>query len=120
MSIQWGRVVLAAFVMELVLIGIAVPLFVQGYGQMLVYVIPPASLVATFMITVWLGRAIASRFVLHGALIGVVGTVMYVALTRGQPEPWQYLAAHVLKVVGGAAGGLVLAQRRGTASASVG
>src|SRR5258708_13760588 len=103
MSILWGRVVLAAFVMELVLIGIAVPLFVQGYGRMLVYVIPPASLVATFVITVWLGRAIASRFVLHGALIGVVGTIMYVALTRGQPEPWQYLAAHVLTVFGGPA-----------------
>jgi hypothetical protein len=106
--------------MEVILIGIAVPLSMWGYGQMLVYVIPPASFLATFVITVWLGRAIASRFVLHGALIGVVGTVMYVALTRGQPEPWQYLAAHVLKVVGGAAGGLVLAQRRGTASASVG
>lgn len=119
MSIQWGRVVLGAFVMELALIGIAVPLFALGYGQTLVYVIPPASFVATFMIAVWLGRAIESRFVLHGALIGVVGTVMYVALTRGQPEPWQYLAAHVLKVVGGAAGGLVLAQRRGTASASI-
>jgi hypothetical protein len=49
MSIQWGRVVLAAFVMELVLIGIAVPLFTQGYGQLLVYIIPPASLVATFL-----------------------------------------------------------------------
>jgi len=79
-----------------------------------VYIIPPASLVATFLITLWLGRAITSRFVLHGALIGVVGTVMYVALTRGRSEPWQYRAAHVLKVVGGAAGGFVLAQRHGT------
>lgn len=120
MSIRWGRVLLAAFVMELVLIGIAVELFVLGYGQLLIYVIPPVSLVATFAITVWLGRAFASRFVLHGALIGVAGTVMYVALTRGQPEPWPYLAAHALKVVGGAAGGFVLARRHGTASASVG
>ena len=38
--------------------------------------------------------------------------LMYVALTRAQPEPWQYLVAHALKVVGGAAGGMVLARRR--------
>jgi hypothetical protein len=50
--------------------------------------------------------------VLHGALIGVVGTLIYVALTRAQPEPWQYLVANALKVVGGAAAGVVLAHRQ--------
>jgi hypothetical protein len=49
---------------------------------------------------------------LHGVLIGVVGTLMYVGLTRAQPEPWQYLVAHALKVVGGAAGGMVLMRRQ--------
>jgi hypothetical protein len=112
MSIQWGRVVLAAFLMELVLFAIAIPLFLSGAGRVLVYVVPPAALIATFAVTVWLGRRITSKFVLHGALIGVVGTLLYVALTRAQPEPWQYLLAHALKVVGGAAGGMVLARRR--------
>ncbi len=73
---------------------------------------PPAALIATFAITVWIGRWIKAKFVLHGVLIGVVGTLMYVGLTRVQPEPWQYLVAHALKVVGGAAGGLVLARRQ--------
>ena len=120
MSIQWGRVLLAAFVMELVLIAIAVPLFKSGAGRVLVYVIPPAALIATFAITVWLGRKINSKFVLHGTLIGIVGTLMYIALTRAQPEPWQYWVAHALKVVGGAAGGMVLARRQtaGTSAAS--
>jgi hypothetical protein len=112
MSIQWGRVLLAAFLMELVLFAIAIPLFLSGAGRVLVYVVPPAALIATFAVTVWLGRRITSKFVLHGVLIGVVGTLMYVALTRAQPEPWQYLVAHALKVVGGAAGGMVLAQGR--------
>ena len=48
MSIQWGRVVLAAFVMEVILIAIAVPLALSGYGDSLAYVIPPAALIATF------------------------------------------------------------------------
>ena len=116
MSIQWGRVLLAAFLMELVLFAIAIPLYLNGAGRVLVYVVPPAALIATFGITVWLGRGIASRLVLHGVLIGVAGTLMYIALTRGGPEPWQYLLAHALKVVGGAAGGVVLARRRQAAT----
>jgi hypothetical protein len=112
MSIQWGRVLLAAFLMELVLFAIAVPLYLSGAGRVLVYVVPPAALIATFAMTVWLGRKITSKFVLHGVLIGVVGTLLYVGLTRAQPEPWQYLVAHALKIVGGAVGGMVLARRQ--------
>ena len=117
MSIQWGRVLLAAFLMELVLFAIAVPLFLSGKGRVSLYVVPPAALLATYAFTVWLGRKIKSKFILHGALIGVVGTLMYVGLTRAQPEPWQYVVANALKVVGGVAGGMVLARRR-TATSS--
>jgi hypothetical protein len=112
MSIQWGRVLLAAFLMEVVLFAIAVPLYLGGEGRVLVYVVPPAALLATFAITVWIGRGIKSNFVMHGVLIGVVGTLMYVGLTRAQPEPWQYWVAHALKVVGGAAAGMALARRQ--------
>ena len=112
MSIQWGRVLLAAFLMEVVLIAVALPLFLSGAGRTLVYIIPPLALVATFAVTAWLGRRIKTNFVLHGVLIGVVGTLMYIALTRAQPEPWQYWVAHALKIVGGAAGGMVLARRQ--------
>jgi zinc transporter ZupT len=119
MSIQWGRILLAAFLMELVLVAIAIPLTLSGAGGALTYVIPPASFVATFAITVWLGRRFTSRPVLHGALIGVAGSLMYVALTRAAPEPWPYLLAHALKVAGGAAGGLVLAGRPATTQFAV-
>ena len=112
MSIQWGRVLLAAFLMELVLFAIAVPLFLSGAGQVNFYVVPPVALVSTFAVTLWLGRGIRTNFVLHGVLIGVVGTLMYIALTRAQPEPWQYWLAHALKVAGGAAAGMVLARRQ--------
>ena len=112
MSIQWGRVLLAAFLMELVLFALALPLNLSGRGRVNLYVIPPAALIATFAVTVWLGGRIKSRFVLHGVLIGVAGTIMYVALTRAQPEPWQYLVGNGLKIVGGAAAGVFLAQRQ--------
>jgi len=116
MSIQWGRVLLAAFLMELVLFAIAVPLNLTGAREVALYVVPPAALIATFAFTMWLGRGIVSKFVLHGVLIGIAGTLMYVALTRGRPEPWQYLVANALKVVGGAAGGMVLTRRRQAAT----
>jgi hypothetical protein len=116
MSIQWGRVLLAAFLMELVLLAIAVPLDISGARQVALYVIPPFALVATFAFTVWLGRGISSKLVLHGVLIGIVGTLIYVGLTRARPEPWQYLVANALKIVGGAAGGMFVAQRRRAAS----
>jgi hypothetical protein len=112
MSIQWGRILLAAFLMELVLFAIAVPLNLSGKGRVALYVVPPMALIATFAITMWLGRGISSKLVLHGVLIGIAGTLMYVGLTRGSPEPWQYIVANALKIVGGAAGGMVLAWRR--------
>jgi hypothetical protein len=116
MSIQWGRVLLAAFLMELILFALAVPLSLGGARRVALYVIPPVALFATFAATVWLGRGIVSKLVLHGVLIGMVGTLMYVALTRGRPEPWQYIVANALKIVGGAAGGMVLARGRRAAT----
>ncbi|HEV7967159.1 MAG TPA: hypothetical protein VGP19_06310 [Candidatus Acidoferrales bacterium] len=116
MSIQWGRVLLAAFLMELVLFAIAIPLNLSGARRVALYAVPPAALVATFFVTVWLGRAIGSKFVLHGVLIGVVGTLMYIGLTRARPEPWQYLVANALKIVGGASAGVVLARRQGVSN----
>jgi len=98
--------------MELVLFAIAVPLYLSGAGRINFYVVPPVALAATFAITVWLGRGIKSNFVLHGVLIGIVGTLMYIGLTRAQPEPWKYWVAHALKVVGGAAAGMLLARRQ--------
>jgi hypothetical protein len=120
MRIQWGRVLLAAFLMEVVLITIAVPVSLSGAGWVLVYVVPPAALIATFGVTVWIGQRIESRLVLHGILIGIAGTVMYVGLTRAEPEPWPYVVGHVLKMVGGAAGGAFLARRRAAANTTSG
>lgn len=116
MPIHWGRILLAALLVELVLLAIALPLNMRGARQIALYTIPPASLIATYAFTVWLCKGIASKLVLHGALIGVAGTLMYVALTRGRPEPWQYVLANALKIVGGAAGGWVLAHRRAAAT----
>jgi putative membrane protein (TIGR04086 family) len=76
------------------------------------YTAPPGSFVTCFLGALWVGRRIESRFALQGALVGVVAALIYVALTRAQPEPFAYIMAHVLKVVGGACGGFVAQRRR--------
>jgi hypothetical protein len=53
--------------MEPVLFAIAVPLYLAAAGRVNLYVIPPAALVATFAVTVWLGRSLKSKFVIHGS-----------------------------------------------------
>jgi hypothetical protein len=56
MSIQWGRVLLAALLMELILFAIAIPLNLIGATRAELYSLPPAAFIATFAVTVWLGQ----------------------------------------------------------------
>jgi putative membrane protein (TIGR04086 family) len=109
--IHWVRVLIGGFLAEVSVIAVVIPVAL-AYGQhLLPYVAPPASLVMCFLFALWVGRRIDSRFVLHGTLVGVVATLLYVGLTLARPEPFAYVVAHVLKILGGAAGGFV-AERR--------
>src|SRR5437879_10059210 len=65
-----------------------------------------------FLGALWVCRRIESHFILHGTLVGVVAALIYIALTRAQPEPLAYLVAHALQLVGGACGGFVAQRRR--------
>lgn len=118
--IHWVRILIGGFLAEVVVIAIAVPVFKMAGQHALLYVVPPACLVACFLFGWWVGRRVESRFVLHGVLVGVVATVLYIVLTLGQPEPFAYYLAHMLKIVGGAAGGAMAARRQaGTTATSV-
>jgi hypothetical protein len=78
-----------------------------------------ASAVMPFVFALWVCRRVDSRFVLHGALVGVVAALFYLALAWGQPQPLLYRIAHGLKVVGGVAGGLVAGRRKSPALPTV-
>jgi len=76
------------------------------------YAAAPASLVATFLMALWVARKLEAGFVLHGILVGLIGVV----LTGGfifatEPENrLMYGVSFVLRIVGGYLGGVV-AQR---------
>jgi len=111
-GIRWLRILLGGFLAEVSVIALVLPLAFLLGNNTLSYTAPAASLLACFVFAIWVGRRLNSQFVLHGILVGVVATLIYVALTRGRPEPPAYLFAHGLKILGGAAGGLVAARRQ--------
>jgi hypothetical protein len=109
---HWMRVLAGGFLAEVSVIAIVIPVS-RLFGQRtLAYTAVAASLVSCFLFAIWVGRGVSSRVVLHGAMVGVVATLLYVGLTRGQPERPAYLVAHVLKILGATAGGFVAERRR--------
>jgi hypothetical protein len=75
-----------------------------------------SSFVTVFLFTLWVGKRIDSAFVTHGVLIGLFGIllfgIMWLATTRSLAQPPLYVVAHVLKILGGIAGGLVAEKRK--------
>ena len=73
------------------------------------------SFLSMLVFTIWVGKRIDSAFVLHGVLIGAFGIllfcVMWDATTGSLAQPALYVVAHVLKVLGGIAGGLIAKTR---------
>ena len=110
--IYWGRILLGGLFAEAALILAIVPLGLRLGDNFLHYTAAPGSFVMCFLAALWVCRRIESDFVLHGTLVGVVAALIYVALTRTQPEPFAYIVAHALKLVGGACGGFVAQRRR--------
>jgi len=111
-TIRWGRILLGGLLAEVALILAIVPLGLHLGGNFLLYTAPPGSFVTCFLGALWVCRRVGSHFILHGTLVGVVAVLLYVALTRAQPEPFAYILAHALKLAGGACGGFVAQPRR--------
>jgi hypothetical protein len=99
--IHWGRILLGGLLAEVALILAIVPLGLRLGDDFLRFTAPRGSFVTGFLAALWGCRR---------TIVGVVAALIYVALTRAQPEPFAYLVAHALKLVGGACGGFV-AQR---------
>ncbi len=110
--LRWRRVLVGGFLAELLVFAVVFPVLYLFGQQAFLASILIASAVMPFIFAVWVGRRIESRFVLHGALVGLVAAVIYIGLAWGQPQPLLYKIAHGLKVIGGAAGGVVASRRR--------
>lgn len=112
--IRWLRIVLGGLAAEAGLFIIAVVFYLLPNGSAeLLYVVPVACLCMTLLLGFWVARKAGSLFVLHGTLVGIVAALLYISLTLGKTLPAAYLVSHFLKVIGGAAGGLIAKHRVG-------
>jgi hypothetical protein len=103
---------IGGFLAELIVFAIVFPVQYAFGQQAFLASILIASAAMPFLFALWVCQPIESRFVLHGALVGLVAATIYVGISWGQPEPLLYKIAHGLKVVGGAAGGVMASRRK--------
>ena len=90
MKIHWARVVIAAFVIETVLFATLIPIQLVFGMRALLIAVPIGVFFETLLLTRWFLRRVQFRTVLHGLLIGVIATFVYIGLvlaTSGSLQP---------------------------------
>lgn len=124
-GLRWGRALVAAIGGEVLLILVAIPLYNVGPPEdaaSLLNLIVPASFVVFIAAGYWSARPVPRSGLLQGALAGLIAVVAYILLgfvaslfvagtsvTDGFTPA--YLAAHALKIVGGAIGGWLVSRK---------
>ena len=127
--IHWMRAFAYSFIAEIVIFVVVIPLGLLFGAKAGVYSVPFASFAVMWLAAELIGRRVERR-ALHGALIGIFGTALYIIVPLiltalfgqvGGPPPevqalagvmaWLYPVSHVLKILGGALGGLVADRR---------
>jgi hypothetical protein len=124
-ALRWGRIVSGAFLLELLLFATLIPLgLVVGMPgipgstatDFTIYftAVPIACFVGAYGVSFWILRPVAARRVLHGALLGIVATLIYLAICATQPGgiaavaaaygPLRYWSFNTLRIVGAIAG----------------
>jgi hypothetical protein len=81
---HWVRILLGAFLLEVILIVMTIPIFLIWGTGAVVWVAPPALFIVGYLVMYWLGRKMGPHFALNGALVGIVATLIYLGLVYGQ------------------------------------
>jgi hypothetical protein len=110
-QMRWLRILGAGFLSECAVFLVFIPATVLLGTTPGMYAAVIGSLIMPLAFGMWAARTAAAHRILHGTLVGAIGIVIYLGLTRAQPEPLLYIFAHVLKLVGGAAGGYVASRQ---------
>ena len=115
MKIDWGRVLNAGLIAEILLIvvfQIIVALYSNSNAANLTMIL--GSFIFILVGALWVGQKIESRFILHGFLVGIVAVVYYVIRTLPDVLSGEYanywviaLWGHTPKLLGGIVGGYI-------------
>ena len=120
MKIDWGRVLNAGLIAEILLIvvfQIIVALYSNSNAANLTMIL--GSFIFMLVGALWVGQKIESRFILHGFLVGIVAVVYYVIRTLPDVLSGEYanywviaLWGHTPKLLGGIVGGYIAGRRK--------
>jgi hypothetical protein len=113
-GLRWGWIIGGAFILEITLIILFIPML----QFMDVSQIAPYAGIATFglgfIVSWWVVRKVPGRRILHGTLIGVLATIIYVGLCMANPDGIAsvvamygtvlFVVGNGLRIVGTAAG----------------
>jgi cytochrome c oxidase assembly factor CtaG len=88
MGIRWGRVIVGAFLLEIVLMVTLTPLSLLS-STVFLTAVPIGVFVFGYLVSWRILRQVPSRPLTHGALLGVLATAMYVALISAAPGGFQ-------------------------------
>ena len=124
-GIRWKRIVLAAFLSEICVIGVLIAVtavyafgiapgrtdeeyqrFSETAGY---YVAPAAGALTTFLFALWVATKLDSRFIANGVLVGVISVLLtagFLVGARPEHRP-MYLIAFALRIAAGYLGGYV-------------
>ena len=120
MKINWGRVLNAGLVAQILLL-LIYQLVVLRYGSGTIsrVVVLVGCFIFMLVAALWVGRKIESRFILHGFLVGVVAVAYYVVksfpdVLSGQYQDYWLTAlwGHTPKLLGGIVGGYIAGRRK--------
>src|SRR5678815_515758 len=128
MKIQWIRVLLGGFLIEVVLAVVLVGGFAlagvdlaAGVSTASAVIIGIGCFAGAFVVVLWLGRGVQGQVVLHGFLMGLVATLLYVGLVAGSGQwstaltaygPATFVIVNAARLVGAVLGGVIRERRR--------
>ena len=128
MRIHWLRVLVGGLLIEVVLAIVLLGGFAaagvdiaKGVSTASAVIIGIGCFAVAFLIVLWLGRAIQSQLVLHGFLMGLVATLIYVGLVAGSGQmstaldaygPVTFVALNAVRLAGAMFGGVAGERRR--------
>ena len=123
-GLRWLRALLAAFVAEVMLICVAIPVYAATSDPtpILNVMIPPVSALVFLVAGYWSALPVPRRAIWQGALTGAWAVALYLALGLGASLfvkdasvtdglTAAYLLAHALKIIGGSLGGWVVSRK---------
>src|ERR1051325_11157865 len=99
-EIAWARILIGGFLSQLAVFAVFIPATVLlGERPGMRECMSQLSRLSSCHFCLVCGQRTEPRLVLQGMLVGAVGILIYIGLSRAQPEPLLYIIGHFLKLL---------------------